>query len=310
MVTPMTPFVLAHLSDPHLAPLPRPKLHQLAGKRALGYANWTQNRRGTQQGDVLSTLVADMKAQRPDHTAVTGDLVNLALPAEFGPAREWLESLGPPSDVTAVPGNHDAYVFTTRHHHRHEWDDYLRGDDAAEGGTFPFIRKRGPVVLIGVSTAVPTLPLMATGRLGRKQREALARTLGELKDSGLFRVLLIHHPLASPRERWHKRLTDARQLLAILREHGVDMVLHGHDHRHSTMMFEGPHGPIPAIGVPSASAAPHGTRDPAAYNLFYIDKDGDDWRVEMATRGFRPRDTSGFDDSPLQVTDIKRRQPV
>jgi hypothetical protein len=32
----MAAFTLAHLSDPHLPPLPAPKLSELAGKRALG----------------------------------------------------------------------------------------------------------------------------------------------------------------------------------------------------------------------------------------------------------------------------------
>ena len=74
----MAAFTLAHLSDPHLPPLPAPRLIDLAGKRALGYLNWTRNRHKYQKRDVLDTLVSDMQAQGPDHIAVTGDLVNLA----------------------------------------------------------------------------------------------------------------------------------------------------------------------------------------------------------------------------------------
>ena len=76
-------FTLAHLSDPHLPPLPEARLRDLAGKRALGYLNWTRNRHKYHRREVLDALVADMQAQRPDHIAVTGDLVNLALEAEF-----------------------------------------------------------------------------------------------------------------------------------------------------------------------------------------------------------------------------------
>ena len=64
--------------------------------------------RGLVDRDVLDALVSDMQAQQPDHVAVTGDLVNLALDAEFNPARQWLEGVGDPADVTVVPGNHDA----------------------------------------------------------------------------------------------------------------------------------------------------------------------------------------------------------
>ena len=79
---------------------------------------------------MLDALVADMQAQRPDHIAVTGDLVNLALEAEFTPAQAWLESVGTPQRVTVVPGNHDAYVRATRHHFAGTFEQYLRGDAA------------------------------------------------------------------------------------------------------------------------------------------------------------------------------------
>ncbi len=88
----MAAFRLAHLSDPHLPPLPAARLRDLAGKRAFGYLNWTRNRHKYHRRDVLDALVSDMQAQQPDHVAVTGDLVNLALDAEFNPARQWLEA--------------------------------------------------------------------------------------------------------------------------------------------------------------------------------------------------------------------------
>src|SRR6202521_2488852 len=106
----MAAFTLAHLSDPHLPPLPRPRLSELAGKRALGYLNWTRNRHKFHKRDVLDTLVSDMQEQAPDHIAITGDLVNLALEAEFSPSRAWLESGGAPDRVTVIPGNYHAYV--------------------------------------------------------------------------------------------------------------------------------------------------------------------------------------------------------
>src|ERR1700730_13376014 len=99
-------FVLAHLSDPHLAPLPKPRWFELVGKRATGYLNWRRKRHLVHRSDVLARIVADLKAQAPDHIAVTGDLVNIALAAEFAPAAHFLATLGAPHDVTLVPGNH------------------------------------------------------------------------------------------------------------------------------------------------------------------------------------------------------------
>jgi 3',5'-cyclic AMP phosphodiesterase CpdA len=125
---------------------------------------------------------------------------------------------------------------------------------------------------------------MATGWLGRSQYDALERILTRLSAEQAFRVLLIHHPLRSKSRA--KRLTDSDQVLALLKRHGVELILHGHDHMHSTMWFDGPTGPIPAVGVPSASAVAHGRTPAAAYNLFAIERDGDAWRCEQTVRGF------------------------
>src|SRR6202035_5567366 len=251
----MAAFTLAHLSDPHLPPLPAVRLADLAGKRAFGYLHWTRKRHKYHLREVLDTLVKDMQAQAPDHIAVTGDLVNLALEAEFAPSRAWLESVGAPDRVTVVPGNHDAYVRATQRRFAEAWVNYLDSDDAAGGVAFPSLRRRGPLALISVSSAVPTPPLMATGWLGRSQLDALERILTRLTAEPVFRVLLIHHPLRSDSRT--KRLTDSSDLLALLKQHGVDLVLHGHDHVHSTIWIDGPNGPIPAVGVPSAPAVAH-----------------------------------------------------
>jgi 3',5'-cyclic AMP phosphodiesterase CpdA len=282
----MGAFVLAHLSDPHLPPLPAASLRELASKRMLGYLHWKRNRHAIHRREVLDAVVADMLAQHPDHIAVTGDLLNLALEAEFAPARAWLSSVGPPDQVSVVPGNHDAYVRATRHRFALTFGDFMHGDagGAAQGAGMPFLRRRGPLALIGVSTAIPTAPLMATGRLGRPQLDRLDRILAELSTERLFRVLLIHHPLRSKAK--YKRLTDSDQLLALLKRHGVELILHGHDHVHSTMWFDGPHGRVAAIGVPSASSVAHGRYPGAAYNLFSITRDGDGWRCEHNIRGF------------------------
>ena len=276
----MASFTLAHLSDPHLPPLPKPRLIELAGKRALGYVNWTRNRHKYQRREVLDALVADMKAQSPDHIAVTGDLVNLALEAEFAPALHWLESVGPPEHVTAIPGNHDAYVRATSHRFGETFAPYLAGDDGRIG--FPSVRRRGPLALISLSTAVPTLPLMATGTLGPDQLASLEEVLERLAAEDVFRVLLVHHPLKSDSRQ--KRMTDAPALLALLKRHGVELILHGHDHIHSTVWVEGPNGDIPALGVPSASALAHGRYSAAAYNLLTIEKDNAGWRCEQTVR--------------------------
>jgi 3',5'-cyclic AMP phosphodiesterase CpdA len=279
-------FTLAHLSDPHLAPLPKPRWRELLGKRVTGYINWQRRRRFIHDPVVLAKIVADLKAQAPGTIAVTGDLSNIALPEEFVRGRAWLASLGAPSDVTVIPGNHDAYVRAAAAEPERHWGDHMRGDDGASG--FPFVRRRGPLALIGLTTAVPTAPFMATGRLGAAQLARLAETLVALAREQVFRVVLIHHPPVSQASR-HKRLTDAAQFLRVIGTHGAELVLHGHDHLHMINWLSGPNGArVPAVGVPSASAAWGMSKDAAAYNLYAIDGAPGAWTCEQISRGVAP----------------------
>jgi 3',5'-cyclic AMP phosphodiesterase CpdA len=275
-------FVLAHLSDPHLGPLPTPPALELLSKRGLGFLNWLRKRRAIHRPEVLANIVADLKAQSPDHIAVTGDLVNLSLSNEFAPARAWLETLGAPDTVTLVPGNHDAYVRAAAGWSARYWCEYMRGDT---GEDFPFVRRRGPLALIGLSTSLPTPPLAATGRLHGDQLARLGGILDALADEERFRVVLIHHP---PTEgaNYFRRLTDAEAVRAVLRKHGAELVLHGHHHEASVVRLHGPRGVIPCVGVPSASGAPGHKEDPAGYNLYAIEGQSDGWRCTVITRGF------------------------
>jgi len=276
-------FTLAHLSDPHLAPLPVPRWSELIGKRVTGYINWQQRRRFIHDAATLAAIVADIKAQEPDHLAVTGDIANIALAAEFSRGRDWLEGLGSARDVTFVPGNHDIYVKEAALFAMRQWGAYM-SDDEGLGG-FPFVRRRDNVVLIGLSTGVPTAPFLATGWLGAKQLAELAATLNRLRTENLFRIVLIHHP-PTTKAAQHKRLLDAHVLKRVIASHGADLLLHGHDHLHMVNWLEGPNGTrVPAVGVPSASAAPGGDKDDAAYNLYRVDGTRGAWRCEVITRG-------------------------
>ena len=276
-------FVLAHLSDPHLAPLPRPRPRELLSKRGLGYINWLRKRRLINRADVLAALVADLKAQVPDHVAVTGDLVNLSLSTEFAPALAWLGGLGQPFDVTFVPGNHDSYVSAAEPFAERHWGDFMRGD---AGERFPFVRRRGALALIGLSTSLPTPLFAATGNLHGDQLARLGALLGTLKREQAFRVVLIHHP---PIEGGHyfRRLTNAGGLRDVLREHGAELVLHGHHHEASLHWLPGPQLRVPVVGVPSASGAPDRHDEPAGYNLYEIEGAWGAWRCTMVSRGWR-----------------------
>jgi 3',5'-cyclic AMP phosphodiesterase CpdA len=273
-------FVLAQLSDLHMASTPRPS--ELANKRALGFINWQRQRKYIHRPEVLDAVTRDLKGQSADHIAVTGDLINLSLPAEYKRARAWLDTLGAPHDVTVVPGNHDVYVRAIVQSPAAFWGEYMRGDDGPSG--FPFVRRRANVALIALSTGVPTGPFMATGRLGREQLTRLAQALDA--NRALFRVVLIHHPPLTPPRRHMRRLIDAADLRQVLAEHGTELLIHGHDHERAVIRLDGPRGTkIPAVGAPSASAlGAHGHETAGGYNIYRIDGDAAAWRCEMIAR--------------------------
>src|SRR4051812_10050664 len=58
-------FLLGHLSDPHLAPLPQPRLVDLLGKRAIGYVNWRRRRHLVHRIDILARIVEHLQAFAP-----------------------------------------------------------------------------------------------------------------------------------------------------------------------------------------------------------------------------------------------------
>ncbi len=296
--------LLAQLSDVHLGPLPKVSVADLASKRLLGYLNWQRGRGRIHADAVLSALTADMHAARPDQIVVTGDLVNLGLPAEYRAARAWLETLGPPHDVTVIPGNHDAYIASGVADYTEQWRDFAGGDDeeADERSVFPFLRRRGPLALIGVSSAVPTAPFMATGRVGAAQAAALETLLTAAGRQGLFRIVLIHHPLAEHSATRMRRLVDAERVRDVIAACGAELVLHGHNHRTSVFSVPGPLGAVPVVGATAASLKPRPHHPGGGYNLFEIDGEPGTWRLTMRERAVT--------ESGAVATRLERALPV
>jgi 3',5'-cyclic AMP phosphodiesterase CpdA len=283
-------FTLAHLSDIHLSPMPRARRRELMSKRVLGYVNWHRGRKYVHRREILDLVTRDIAEQAPDHVAVTGDLVNLGLPEEFLRAAEWLHHLGPPDKVTAIPGNHDAYVRMHPEAGTRHWRPYMQANPAGEAmfptpeDRFPFVRRFGEVGLVALSSAIPTMPFIAAGKVGSPQREDLGRALDALKAEGLFRVVLIHHPPLRVQAGWHRGLRDAGKFKKILQQHGAELILHGHNHEQTVLEFPTATGPAIVVGVPSASEAVEGRAPAARYNQYAIARDGGGWQVEMIGR--------------------------
>jgi 3',5'-cyclic AMP phosphodiesterase CpdA len=292
-------FTLAHLSDPHIAPLPFARPWALCSKRVLGYLSWNVRRKTVHTEAVLGALSKDLRESAPDHIAVTGDITNIALPEEFRRAGAWLDSLGPADRVSVIPGNHDAYTRIAWSDSMAYWRDFMTSDrDAnalANGAVeFPFLRIRGNVAVIGVSTALPTLPFLATGEIGTAQMSALEGTLFSLAGNGMFRVVLVHHPPVPGVSKARKRLVDAEAFRDVIARAGAELILHGHTHRSSLMKLDTPGGHAPVVGITSASANENqGPGRHARYNLYRIPDGSTSAEINVEVRGFDP-DSGSF----------------
>jgi 3',5'-cyclic AMP phosphodiesterase CpdA len=284
-------FTLAHLSDPHLSRWQLTGPRELAGKRAFGFLSWQLRRRWIHRAEVLEYLVQDMLRHRPDHIALTGDIINISLPQEFAAAARWIARLGDPQHVTLVPGNHDAYVALPWIDGLGCWTPYMLGDggptapDPNAPIEFPFLRRRGEVAIVGLSTAVPTPYRSAGGRLGRDQLGRLEALLAELGRQPVCRVVLIHHPPQQRSTTPRKSLEDAAEFRAVIGRVGAELVLHGHTHRSHLDRLPAPGGHVPVLGVPSASALPHPRKHAARYHLCRIERENGAWRIDIEMRG-------------------------
>jgi len=276
-------FLLAHLSDAHIGPIPRPNLAELLGKRVTGYVNWLYKRAGQHDMGVLRRLVADMLAHRPDHVVMTGDIVNIGLPAEIALAREWLATLGGPQEVSFTPGNHDAYVADATRLVHEVFEPWTTSETEKPG--FPYLRRREGVALIGLDSGIPTAPFVASGKLGEEQLAELGALLDQTKAEGLARVVFLHHPPHVGGARLLRGLDDAASFEAVIAAHGAELVLHGHNHKPSVAYIAAPQGKTPVVGVASASARPGGHYPAAAYNLYEIERAGALVRVGLRRRG-------------------------
>ncbi len=277
-------YCFAHLADPHLTTLEGVRWRELLNKRLLGYLSWRRRRRAEHRGEVLAALVEDLHRFRPGQILVAGDLTHVGLPAEFREAAAWLRRLGPPGRVFLVPGNHERYVAAPWRETFDYWREYLDGGE--DETVFPIQRRAGEVVFFGVSSAIPTPPFLATGRVGTQQLARLEVLLREAGAAGLVRVLLIHHPPLARTVGPRKRLVDAEPLCRVLRKTGVELVLHGHTHRNTCGHLETAAGRVPVLGAASASALGHDPERHACYHLFRVLREGEARQLEVTVRAY------------------------
>jgi 3',5'-cyclic AMP phosphodiesterase CpdA len=140
------------------------------------------------------------------------------------------------------------------------------------GGPYPFVQRYGDVALVGVSTAIASLPLFATGAVGAAQLERLDGVLAKLGEERCARVVLIHHPPVVGVSRPRHDLLDIAAFGDVIRKRGAELILHGHEHRTLETHLAGPDGDVPVHGIASGTSCSQRPDRQAAFSLYQVSR--------------------------------------
>jgi 3',5'-cyclic-AMP phosphodiesterase len=166
--------------------------------------------------DLLRTAIEEVNVAEPDLVVVAGDLTDDGYPDQYPLAKRELAALAC-AQIVRVPGNHDARNVGYLH-----YEDTFGARDSRErlecGGL--------AVALVAVDSSKPDLD---EGEIGREHYGWIEEGFAGAAD---LRVFACHHHLVpvpgTGRER--NQVLDAGDVLALLRQCGVDLVLSGHRH--------------------------------------------------------------------------------
>ncbi|HFB2048521.1 MAG: metallophosphoesterase [Hyphomicrobiaceae bacterium] len=289
-------FRLAHLSDLHLGPIPTFWPWHWNFKRMLGFTNWMHRRRHMHYPEFADLILDDIKTQNIDHIAISGDLINIGIPLEYRRALVWLKRAGSFSRVSVVPGNHDLYSQLWYDPGIGHWSQYMTStihDHVYDTRTckasnyFPFVRRWRNIALIGINSAILTNIGSAFGAIGTKQLLLLKAILEDLQQRCVYRIIMLHHPPFVEKSTPYRNLRDAKQLINLLMTVGVELVIHGHEHKHSLAYYYWNQKPFPVIGVPSCSASLI-SAFPASYNVYVFTTVENCYQLELIQRQILP----------------------
>jgi 3',5'-cyclic AMP phosphodiesterase CpdA len=277
---------VAHFSDLHVLALDGVARHRFVNKRFTGWVNLKLKRGHKHRPAYVRAVAREIQRAKVDHVVITGDLTNLALEQEFEAVRAMIEDeLGMhANDISIVPGNHDLYTHGALRARRFTkfFEPYITSDLPELGadielGRFPFVKLRGPLAIIGMSSAVPRPPLVASGELGQKQIDALARILAHDEVKRRTPLVALHHPVHNPASRlktWVEGLWDADGLIATLAAVKTGLLLHGHLHRRVQRPLVTQEGKMLSVGATSASLDHANAHKMAGFNLYTFDDGG------------------------------------
>ena len=240
---------------------------ELFNKRIVGQMNLWMNRRHHFDMARLPGVIEKIESINPDMLLCSGDLTTTAHRAEFRMVTRKLGPLFEKYPTFISPGNHDRYTFAS---HRGRHMEKLLGDLTSE--QWPHHRRISEHLHLIALDPTRANWLGAHGRLGKSQLAALEALLKQMGDDDRV-IVLCHYTLGAlpgalrPEAAGHA-MTDAAELVQMLRRPQQMLFLHGHVHEPSCWR----HTAAPNVVVVNAGAPLMvSPRWPAGQGLWEID---------------------------------------
>lgn len=227
---------------------------------------------GTERGELMLALRAELHAMRPSLVVVSGDLTQRARTRQFIAARAYLDSLPQPQLV--VPGNHDVPLYDVMRRFLAPLARYRRIITAELDPLFD----DGDLLVAGLNTA-----RSLTWQSGRISVDQIAQLQARLQaSSARTKIVVTHHPFIPPpvanaQSARIDLVGRASEALKILDAGKVDLLLAGHLHRtysgDTRTQYPAAHRAI--VGAQAGTAISRRVRhaEPNAYNRIVVDGD-------------------------------------
>lgn len=241
--------------------------------------------------ELLTAAVEETNALKPDIVIVAGDLTMEGHRWEFEEAKGYLERLECPNVVVGM-GNHDAKSVGFRH-----FEDFFGMRSRAH--TFDVPEGRAKIVSVD-----STKPDLDEGEIGREYYEWIDSEFRHW-DEGPKIMVVHHHILAVPGTgRDVNILLDAGDVMAMVRELGVDLILSGHRHVPYVWSISG----IRVVHSGTVSSYRVRGSMPPSYNV--IDLDEESVRITLKEPGKGEEPLAEFSRKPVTSSkffpDLKR----
>lgn len=219
-----------------IARFPRPTSDRPTSLAVIGDPHVSTRGEGGQRLPELSEehlrrAVADVNERSVDGVVSVGDLSANGGPWDFAAVDDIVGDLNAP--FVSIPGNHDVPATSSADHEVLPQSEFER---RYAGGSVPFVRRFGGVVVIGLDSM--RLRRSLDGDADDDQLGWLDETLARTSEA----IVMLHHPLPGIRE-WLEQYADRigdvsvptlwehpGPLLDVLDRHDAPFVLSGHKH--------------------------------------------------------------------------------